>query len=169
MDEAMGLKQHLLAVKAKFAELLRVRRIRSAMFSGTPVITKVSVIESGSNPTWSLVFKNGLMLTLGEAGILDYQDREFGHFMGGPGKSAAPDNREFLVHMHKIILKSLLKYVILPGLDPCQRERAAEAASKLWLATESGQFAAVPAGGTVSGSWLAGLQPTSGKNPHPLR
>src|SRR5690606_17550028 len=99
----------------------------------------------------------------------DYQDREFGHFMGGPGNSAAPDNREFLVHMHKIILKSLLKYVIHPELGPQQRERAAEAASKLWLATESGQFAVAPAGGTVSGFWPAGLQPTSGKNPHPLK
>jgi hypothetical protein len=165
----MGLKQVILAVKAKFAEFLRARKIRSAMFSGTPMITKVSVIESGTNPTWSLVFKNGLMLTLGEAGILDYQDRDFGSFMGGPGNSTAPDNREFLVHMHKIILKSLLKYVIHPGLDPLQRERAAEAASKLWLATESGQFTVVPPDGTVSGSWLTGLQPASGKNPHPLR
>ena len=77
------------------------------------------------------------MLTLGEAGILDYQDREFGQFMGGPGRSVAPDNRDFLVQLHKIVLKSLLRYVTHPGLCMGERERAAEAASKLWLASEN--------------------------------
>ena len=77
------------------------------------------------------------MLTLGEAGILDYQDRGFGSFIGGPGLSLAPDNREFLVQLHKLVLKSLLRYITHPGLDTVQRELAAEAATKLWLVEEN--------------------------------
>jgi hypothetical protein len=75
---------------------------------------------------------------LGDAGILDYQDRDFGQFMGG-GKepaSQAPKDREFLALLHKIVLKSLLRYITHPRLEMSQRERAAEAASKLWLAFE---------------------------------
>lgn len=164
----MGLTQLITAVKAKVLGTLKARRLKSLYFSGTPVLIKISVKESGRQSTWSLVFKNGLMLTLGEAGILDYQDREFGNYVGGEGESAAPDNREFLVQLHKLVLKSLLRFITQPGLPPQQRERAAEAASKLWLATESQQFS-IPTSGIESGSWIAGFTTTSEKNPHPLR
>ena len=112
--------------------LFRSRGIQARLFSGTPVVSRIDAI-AGDSPGFSLVFRNGLMLTLGEAGILDYQDRGFGSFIGGPGHSVAPDNREFLVQLHKLVLRSLLRYITHPGLDRLQREFAAEAATKLWL------------------------------------
>jgi hypothetical protein len=39
-----------------------------------------------------------------------------------------------LAHLHKIVLKSLIRYMVQPLLGADQRERAAEAASKLYLA-----------------------------------
>lgn len=110
----------------------RSRGIQTRLFSGTPVVSRIEAIAGGT-PGFSLVFRNGLMLTLGEPGILDYQDRGFGSFIGGTGLSVAPDNREFLVQLHKLVLKSLLRYLTHPGLDKAQREFAAEAATKLWL------------------------------------
>ncbi|MDB5048992.1 MAG: hypothetical protein JWO30_2063 [Fibrobacteres bacterium] len=147
----MGLRQILTAFGTNLKGLLRARRIRSSVFSGTPILLRIATVP-GQPGTWSLTYKNGLMLTLGEAGILDYQDRAFGHFIGGPGKSAAPDNLEFLVQLHKIVLKSLLRHIIHPGLDTAQREWAAEAAAKLWLATESvpGSDYSMAAGGSRS-------------------
>jgi hypothetical protein len=116
--------------------LLRSRGMQARLFSGTPVVSRIDAI-SGPTPGFSLLFRNGLMLTLGEAGILDYQDRGFGNFIGGTGLSVAPDNREFLVQLHKLVLKSLLRYITHPGLDTVQREFAAEAATKLWLVEEN--------------------------------
>jgi hypothetical protein len=116
--------------------LFQARGIQTRLFSGTPVLSRIDLIagDVGDPAGFSLLFRNGLMLTLGDAGILDYQDRGFGNFIGGPERSQAPDNREFLVQLHKIVLKSLLRYLIHPGLDKSQREFAAEAATKLWLA-----------------------------------
>jgi hypothetical protein len=149
----MGLRYILPAFGTKLNGLFRARRIKSIIFSGTPVLSGIAAATDDPG-TWSLTYKNGLMLTLGEAGILDYQDREFGHFIGGPGRSAAPEDREFLVQLHKIVLKSLLRYIIHPGLDIRQRERAAEAASKLWLASETGPDYPMADG---DGSWSAGF------------
>lgn len=115
----------------------QARGIKTRLFSGTPVVTRIDAIAGGA-PRFSLLFRNGLMLTVGEAGILDYQDRGFGSFIGGPGLSEAPDNREFLVQLHKLVLKSLLRYITHPGLDSAQRDIAAEAATKLWLAEGTG-------------------------------
>ncbi|MDQ3002556.1 MAG: hypothetical protein M3Y08_15005 [Fibrobacterota bacterium] len=151
----MGLPIILKAFGSKFHGLIKARKIKSAIFSGTPVLTGITALK-GPPQTWSLLYRNGLMLTLGEAGILDYQDRKFGHFMGGPGKSAAPDNREFLVQLHKIVLKSLLRYIIHPGLNAAERERAAEAASKLWLATEERPGETRDYSRVDDGSWSAG-------------
>ena len=116
--------------------LFRSRGMQARLFSGTPVVSRIEAI-AGDSPGFSLLFRNGLMLTLGRAGILDYQDRGFGSFIGGPGLSVAPDNREFLVQLHKLVLKSLLRYITHPGLDTVQREFAAEAATKLWLVEEN--------------------------------
>lgn len=130
--------------------LFRSRGIKTRLFSGTPVLTSIDTV-AGDSPGFSLLFRNGLMLTLGEAGILDYQDRGFGNFIGGPGSSAAPDNREFLVQLHKIVLKSLLRYITHPGLNVAQRELAAEAATKLWLAES---LRSETAGAGAAGAWI---------------
>lgn len=151
----MSLPTILKACGSKLHGLIKARKIKSAIFSGTPVLTQITAIK-GRPQTWSLLYCNGLMLTLGEAGILDYQDRKFGHFIGGPGNSAAPDNREFLVQLHKIVLKSLLRYIIHPGLDAAERERAAEAASKLWLASEERLGESRDYSMVDDGSWSAG-------------
>ncbi|HKP96519.1 MAG TPA: hypothetical protein VJ385_12245 [Fibrobacteria bacterium] len=150
----MGLRHLLTACGAKLNGLLRARRIRSAIFSGSPVLSGIAA--SADEPgTWCLTYRNGLMLTLGEAGILDYQDREFGHFIGGQSPGAAPDNRDFLVQLHKLVLKSLLRYIIHPGLDLSQRERAAEAATKLWLASENRPGKGPDHSMVDNGSWTA--------------
>jgi hypothetical protein len=132
----MGLRRFLKAFGSVLAGRIRARGIKARLFSGSAVLKSISILD-GMPPAFSLVYPNGLMLTLGEAGILDYQDAGFREFMGGPGRSLAPDNREFLIHLHKIVLKSLLRYITHPGLALSQRELAAEAASKLWLAAES--------------------------------
>lgn len=160
----MGLLSIAKAFGSKLRGLVKARKIKVAIFSGTPVLTQITAIKGQPN-TWSLVYRNGLMLTLGEAGILDYQDREFGHFMGGPGNSAAPDNRQFLVQLHKIVLKSLLRYIIHPGLSAGERERAAEAASKLWLASEERPGESRDYSMVDGGSWSAG----STREPAPYR
>jgi hypothetical protein len=123
------------ALKRRVLGLARARKMKTRIFSGSPVLTRVSLSQKDGLPTWSLVFNNGLLLTLGEAGILDYQDHSFAQFMRGRDGTEEHD-REALVTLHKIVLKSLLKYLVHPGLDPGQRERAAEAASKLWLAAD---------------------------------
>ncbi|MDB5104232.1 MAG: hypothetical protein JWP91_1921 [Fibrobacteres bacterium] len=151
----MGLNQFFQGLGSKLNAFLKARRIKSSLFSGTPVLQSISVLD-GKPPNFSLVFKNGLMLTLGEAGILDYQDREFGSFIGGPGESTAPDNHEFLVQLHKIVLKSLLRYVIHPGLSAVERGRAAEAASKLWLASEGRDVTGRDYSMADQGSWKTG-------------
>jgi hypothetical protein len=131
----MGLRQLFIACRARTEGFLKARRIKSKVFSGTPVLAGIAALE-GSPGTWSLTFRNGLMLTLGEAGILDYQDPKFRQFIGEAGESSAPGNHGFLVQLHKIVLKSLLRHITYPGLDMRQRENAAEAATRLWLASE---------------------------------
>lgn len=122
------------AFKSRLMAVMRTRAIKTLLFSGTPVIERIRLDRNDEGPVWSLIYKNGLLLTLGESGILDYQDRRFGDFMGTV--SEAPNDREFLALLHKIVLKSLLRYITARGVDMGQRERAAEAASKLWLASE---------------------------------
>lgn len=134
----MEFRRILKAFGSKLQGLFQARGIKTRLFSGTPVVSRINPI-AGAGPGFSLLYRNGLMLTLGEAGILDYQDRGFGSFIGGPGLSMAPDNREFLVQLHKLVLKSLLRYITHPGLDAIQREYAAEAATKLWLVEGSAQ------------------------------
>jgi hypothetical protein len=132
----MEFRRILQALGSKLRRLFPSRGIETRLFSGTPVVSRIDAI-AGDVPGFALLFRNGLLLTLGEAGILDYQDRGFGSFIGGPGLSVAPENREFLVQLHKLVLKSLLRYITHPGLDRVQRELAAEAATKLWLVEES--------------------------------
>lgn len=122
------------AIKNRLLAALRTRAIKALLFSGTPVLERIRLDRNDEGPVWSLIYKNGLMLTLGDAGILDYQDRSFGDFMGTV--SEAPNDREFVALLHQIVLKSLLRYITARGVDVGQRERAAEAASKLWLAGE---------------------------------
>ncbi|GEM_PF-6299692 len=141
-----GLQKLLSDLKRRVMGLARARKLKSRIFSGSPVIARVSLSQREGLPTWSLVFNNGLLLTLGEAGILDYQDKQFAQFMRGRDGSSRHD-QDALVILHKIVLKSLLKYLVHPGLEPGQRERAAEAASMLWLAAdEEGAPALVKAG-----------------------
>jgi hypothetical protein len=138
------LKFTLNAFKDGLIGFARAHQMKTRIFSGAPLILRVSLSQRGDMPTWSLVFNNGLLLTLGEAGILDYQDKSFAQFMRGRGASSEHDH-ESLVTLHKIVLKSLLKYLVHPGLEAGQRERAAEAASKLWLAADNGFEPAGPA------------------------
>ncbi len=156
----MGLRPLYAALKARLLAVMRSRAIKTLIFSGSPVITRIRLDRNDEGQVWTLIYKNGLMLTLGETGILDYQDRGFSEFMeGGEG----PNDREFLEQLHKIVLQSLLRYITSPRLEIRQRERAAEAASKLWLATERrpGTAAGTTAGapGPVSvdaASWTPG-------------
>jgi hypothetical protein len=54
-------------------------------------------------------------------------------------------------------LKSLLRHITHPGLEPGQRERAAEAAAKLWMAAENPPADRTPdITVTDDGSWSAG-------------
>lgn len=140
------------AIKNRLLAVLRARAIKTLLFSGTPVLERIRLDRNDEGPVWSLIYKNGLMLTLGEAGILDYQDRNFGEFMGTG--SEAPNDREFLALLHKIVLKSLLRYITARGVVIGQRERAAEAASKLWLACE--HHARAHAASVDGASWSPG-------------
>lgn len=108
------------------------RSIRVRLFSGSPLLVHVYPREEEGEKAWSLLYKNGLLLTLGEAGILDYQDARFAHFMG-----ARDTSRESLVQLHRIVLKSLLKFMLGRHVEIRQREIAAEAASSLWMAWEA--------------------------------
>src|SRR6266850_1193358 len=111
----MRLRHVLTACAAKLSGLVKARRIKTTIFSGTPVLSGIAALK-GETATWSLTFKNGLMLTVGEAGILDYQDRDFGDFIVASGASAARYDLEFQSHLRKIVLKSLLRYITYPGL-----------------------------------------------------
>jgi hypothetical protein len=117
-------------IRTAVESISNYRRIKSRMFSGNPVILSVGRHESQGLVSMSLLYKNGLILTLGEEGILDFQDKDFGQFLGSPGFGS----RAALAHLHKIVLKSLIRYMVHPSQDHGQRERAAEAASKLYLA-----------------------------------
>jgi hypothetical protein len=118
-------------IRAKALGYALHRRIRVRLFSGSPVLVHVYRRQEEGEKAWSLLYKNGLLLTLGEAGILDYQDPRFAHFMG-----ARDTGRTSLVQLHRIVLKSLLKYLVHPRIDVSQRENASEAASVLWMAWE---------------------------------
>jgi hypothetical protein len=130
----MGIMLLCSAVRNRIATLMRSRAIKSVLFSGAPVLERIRMDGSPVGPVFTLFYKNGLMLTLGESGILDYQDRGFDGFMGG--ESRATRDHEFLASLHRIVLHSLLRYITAPRVDVRQRERAAEAASKLYLACE---------------------------------
>lgn len=117
-------------IRAAHAAYSESRRIKARMFSGRPILVEIGRREIRGRVSLSLLYRNGLILTLGEEGILDFQDKDFGQFLGGPGFG----NREAMAHLHKIVLQSLIRYMVLPSLGMAQRERAAEAASKLYLA-----------------------------------
>lgn len=131
----MGLKPLRSALWNRALALMRTRAIKSLLFSGAPVLERIRTDRGAEGPVFTLFYKNGLMLTLGDSGILDYQDRGFEGFLGG--ESRATRDREFLASLHRIVLQSLLRYITAPRVDVRQRERAAEAASKLYLACES--------------------------------
>lgn len=130
----MGFRPLYAAFKNRLLAAFRTRAIKTVLFSGSPVLERIRLDRNDEGPVWSLIYRNGLLLSLGESGILDYQDRGFGEFMGAV--SEAPNDREFVALLHKIVLKSLLRYITARGVETAQRERAAEAASKLWLACE---------------------------------
>lgn len=117
-------------IRAAFAANTEYRRLKARMFSGRPILVEIGRHELHGRVSLSLLYRNGLILTLGEEGILDFQDKDFGQFLGSPGFG----NREVLAHLHKIVLQSLLRFMVHPSQDAAQRERAAEAASKLYLA-----------------------------------
>lgn len=117
-------------LRAGFHSLTHSRRLKTRLFAGSPVILNIGRNEHRGRVSMSLLYKNGLILTLGEEGILDFQDKDFSQFMDSPGFSS----REALTYLHKIVVKSLIRYMVHPSLDNAQRERAAEAASKLYLA-----------------------------------
>lgn len=117
-------------LKAGIESLSNHRRIRSRMFSGNPVLLNVGRKESRGNVNMTLRFKNGLILTLGDEGILDFQDKDFAQFLDSPGFT----NRDAMAYLHKMVLKCLIRHMVHPMIEPSQRERAAEAASKLYLA-----------------------------------
>lgn len=126
----MILNTLLVRIRSGIKTLNQSRRIRSRLFAGSPLILSIGRREHRGRVSMSLLYKNGLILTLGEEGILDFQDKDFSQFLDSPGFS----NRDALTLLHKIILKSLIRYMVHPSLDQGQRERAAEAASKLYLA-----------------------------------
>lgn len=131
----MDMKRLILDTKAKLAGILRTRRLQVKMFSGTPLILKIEKVDAHASPALMLHYKNGLLLTLGDAGILDFEDHDFTSFVDNRSFSS----REILTMLHKIVLKSLLKFMTHPRMDAEQRERAAEAVSKLWLAWSEGK------------------------------
>jgi hypothetical protein len=118
------------SIQAALASYTEYRSIKSRMFSGRPILVEIGRNELQGRVSLSLLYRNGLILTLGEEGILDFQDKDFSQFMKSPGYG----NRKALAHLHKIVLKSLIRYMVHPSLGMAQRERAAEAASKLYLA-----------------------------------
>lgn len=118
------------SIKSGIKSLSQYRRIKRRMFSGSAIIAEIGRTELRGQVNMSLLYRNGLILTLGEEGILDFQDKDFSQFLGSP----AFENRVVLTHLHKIVLKSLIRYMVHPSMDQAQRERAAEAASKLYLA-----------------------------------
>jgi hypothetical protein len=117
-------------IRTALESLSQYRRIKSRLFSGRAVILEIGRSGGRGTASMSLLYRNGLVLTLGEEGILDFQDKDFGQYLGSPGFG----NRAAMVHLHKIVLKSLIRYMVHPRVTPDQRERAAEAASKLYLA-----------------------------------
>lgn len=117
-------------IRAALESLSQYRRIKSRLFAGNPVILEIGRSGGRGPAGMSLLYRNGLVLTLGDEGILDFQNKDFGQYLGSPGFG----NRAAMVHLHKIVLKSLIRYMVHPGVAPDQRERAAEAASKLYLA-----------------------------------
>jgi hypothetical protein len=129
----MGFKAFF-SLKARLAGFARSRAIKSLLFAGTPVIERIRLDLGDDGKVFTLFYKNGLMLSLGASGILDYQDDDFDGYMGR--ESRATRDREFLASLHRIVLQSLLRYITAPRLETRQRERAAEAASRLWLACE---------------------------------
>jgi hypothetical protein len=156
----MGLKAFS-TIKARLASLVRARAIKSMLFAGTPVIERIRLDRGDDGLVFTLFYKNGLMLSLGASGILDYQDREFDGFVGT--ESRATRDRDFLTLLHRIVLQSLLRYITAPRLDTRQRERAAEAASRLWLACEHrpGAYAASAEGA----SWTPGSRHETARLP----
>lgn len=140
------------AIRDRFAGLLRARAIKSRLFSGAPVLERIRLDRGADGTVLTLLYKNGLMLSLGDSGILDYQDRGFEGYMGEENPAAR--DREFLASLHRIVLQSLLRYITAPRLETAQRERAAEAASKLWLAWERRPEA--PAVSADEPSWTLG-------------
>ena len=117
-------------IRAAFSANTEYRRLKSRMFSGRPTLVEIGRHDVDGRVSLSLLFGNGLILTLGDEGILDFQDKDFAQFLGSPGY----DNREVLTHLHKIVLQSIIRFMVQPSLAGVQRERAAEAASKLYLA-----------------------------------
>jgi hypothetical protein len=156
----MGLKAFS-TLKARMAALVRSRAIKIMLFAGTPVIERIGLDRGDDGLVFTLFYNNGLMLSLGASGILDYQDSKFDGFVGA--ESRATRNREFLSMLHQIVLQSLLRYITAPRLDSRQREIAAEAASRLWLACEHrpGAYAASAKGA----SWMPGSPHESARLP----
>ncbi len=114
--------------------LFQYRKVKTRLFAGRAIIEEISFHGgSESSSTLMIRYKNGLMLTVGQGGILDFQDEHFSEFMENEGFG----KMDFLVHLHKVVLKSLLKYMIHPTTTVEQRERAAAAISNLWLAEGS--------------------------------
>src|SRR6185369_17583146 len=125
----MGFKPFCVALWNRLFRPIRARAIKTELFSGSPVLERIRLDSGDDGPVFTLFYRNGLMLTLGESGILDYQDRGFDGFLGG--ESRATRDRDFIASLHRIVLQSLLRYITAPRVEVRQRERAAEAASKL--------------------------------------
>ena len=129
---------------------LRYRRLRARLFSGPPILVHVGRRFENGAAAWSLHYRNGLILTLGDAGVLDYQDPRFAHYLDNPRHGG----REALVHLHRVILKSLLKYMVHGKVEPSQRDQAAAATAMLWMTWEDarpGMAAPAPEGLPISG------------------
>lgn len=137
-------------IKSGINSLSNSRHIKSRMFAGNPLILNIGRRDFEGLVQMTLLFKNGLILTLGDEGILDFQDKDFSQFLNSPGFS----NRDALAALHKIVLRSLIRYMVNPALENGQRERAAEAASKLYLAEVEAttDWASGPAAALVHGS-----------------
>jgi hypothetical protein len=115
-------------IRSGFESLSQYRTLKRKMFSGNPLIVEIGRREAHGRVSLSLLYRNGLVLTLGEEGILDFQDKDFSHYLGGASDRAVMEN------LHKLVLKSLIRYMVHASAPADQRERAAEAASKLYLA-----------------------------------
>lgn len=117
-------------IRTGLESLSQSRNLKRRLFSGNTVLAEIGRHELHGRVSLSLLYRNGLVLTLGEEGILDYQDKDFAHYSG----NSAGGDRKVMVNLHRIVLKSLIRYMVHPSVDLAQRERAAEAASKLYLA-----------------------------------